>query len=358
MKILVIFTGGTIGCPPPDENNTQGYNNIGDKNTKSFKDYMLITDYIKNNKKSASKIVFDTIEAYSKLSENINKSDFNELIKCFKNIKSKKYDGIIITHGTDTLAYTASLSAILLSHLKVPVILVSSNLSLDNKKANGSKNFKDAIEFISLKKYYGTYVFFSYDNKITKVYLASRIKQSEGFIHAYKSVDNNDFGYIKDNNFYPDIGYVSNLELENFNKFSHENLLNKIESIDANILIIKPYPDLNYNIFNIYDNKIDAVLQETYHSYTACTAKTLENSLLEFNNKCKKRGILVYIAPFYDSDIKYSSTVKMLEEGIIPLERTSLECTYIKLLLGYSIYKGDIKNINKFISSNISFEKF
>ena len=59
-----------------------------------------------------------------------------------------KYDGVIILHGTDTLAYTASLLSILLAGISIPVFLVSSQLPIYKQEANGNDNFRTAVEHI------------------------------------------------------------------------------------------------------------------------------------------------------------------------------------------------------------------
>ena len=51
------------------------------------------------------------------------------------------FDGFVIAHGTDTLAYTASLLALALSKVEIPVFLVSSQLPLNQEGANGSGAF-------------------------------------------------------------------------------------------------------------------------------------------------------------------------------------------------------------------------
>jgi len=61
------------------------------------------------------------------------------------------YDGIIITHGTDTLAYTAAALSFYFNAIKIPILLVSSDYPLDDSKANGLDNFMCAVEFIRQK---------------------------------------------------------------------------------------------------------------------------------------------------------------------------------------------------------------
>ena len=68
------------------------------------------------------------------------------------------FDGFVIAHGTDTLAYTASLLALALSKVEIPVFLVSSQLPLNQEGANGNENFRRSVELICAGIHSGVYV--------------------------------------------------------------------------------------------------------------------------------------------------------------------------------------------------------
>ena len=59
-------------------------------------------------------------------------------------IESEKYDGIIITHGTDTLQYTSAMLGYMFDDVSIPIVLVSSNYVLEDKRANGLINLSKA----------------------------------------------------------------------------------------------------------------------------------------------------------------------------------------------------------------------
>lgn len=141
-KLLLIFTGGTI-CSSPDSEN--GKNQSNAKKTGS-----LLEENFKNNSIYKNKVKFDSI--YLKqdvLSENMNFCVLNELIKIFKKPSTKtKYKGVLVMHGTDTLAYTSSILSILLAGYNIPIFLVSAHLHLKDKLTNGFTNFNLAVELI------------------------------------------------------------------------------------------------------------------------------------------------------------------------------------------------------------------
>ena len=103
MKILVIFTGGTIGsvvsenCISPD---------FGQP-------YKLIEEYYKQKISEKYRDIFDTCVPYTLLSEDLTGEYLAKLGACIKENLNKDYDGIIVAHGTDTLQYSAVMTGYL-----------------------------------------------------------------------------------------------------------------------------------------------------------------------------------------------------------------------------------------------------
>ena len=58
-----------------------------------------------------------------------------------------RYNGIVILHGTDTLAWTASALSFLLGDLRIPVVMTGSQMPLDYSRSDASRNLTAAIEF-------------------------------------------------------------------------------------------------------------------------------------------------------------------------------------------------------------------
>ena len=95
MKILVIFTGGTIGSSAnnrvisPNEENTR-----------------LLLEMYKNEYGADTQFV--TAQPYYTLSENNTGKTLSQLISFVCNKMNDDYSGIIVTHGTDTLQFSAA----------------------------------------------------------------------------------------------------------------------------------------------------------------------------------------------------------------------------------------------------------
>ena len=68
-----------------------------------------------------------------------------------------KYDGFVILHGTDTMAYTACALSFMLENLSKPVILTGSQLPIGMLRTDGKENLITAIEIASARRPDGTH---------------------------------------------------------------------------------------------------------------------------------------------------------------------------------------------------------
>ncbi len=113
MKILVILTGGTIGSF--SENNVL--------NTTDSSAYEIINKY---REKYNSDVEFEVIQPFSILSENFTLETFNKLAETLNKTDFNAYDGIIITHGSDTVSYTSAFISMLFADRECPIVFVAS----------------------------------------------------------------------------------------------------------------------------------------------------------------------------------------------------------------------------------------
>ena len=158
-NILVVFTGGTIGSTA-----TEGTINtaIG----ASFKLIGQFQQYYKNHQE----INFCMLQPLQILSENLAPCVWQTLIATIEAQQPDQYDGIIITHGTDTLAYTAAALSFYFNAIKIPMLLVASDYPLDNPRANGLDNFICAVEFILQNIKAGVFVPYRNQQQTTQVH--------------------------------------------------------------------------------------------------------------------------------------------------------------------------------------------
>ena len=140
-EILIIPIGGTICTSLSCEGTLKIDGKAGS---------LLIENYLKSNSPYTHDVNFTLAENLYILSENMTVEKWNLIIETYRKYTFQKvYDGVIIAHGTDSLAYSVALFSILLENTKMPVFFVSSNERLTSERANGNDNFRCAVECIS-----------------------------------------------------------------------------------------------------------------------------------------------------------------------------------------------------------------
>lgn len=335
-NILVVFTGGTIGS-------VAAGGTINTSESTSFKLIRLFQQHYE----CRQQIHFDTIQPLQILSENLAPPAWKTLIAAIEAARLDQYDGIIITHGTDTLAYTACALSFYFNAIKIPMLLVSSDYPLDHPKANGVENFICAVEFILQIKKPGVFVPYRNQQQTTQLHQGTRLACSLQLSGDFFSVQSKSYMQFENRQF--------SLLNPPANQAPSQNTPLKAD-FSEHILMIKPYPGLDYTRFNL--NNVDAVLHDLYHSGTACASRQWgENyALVEFIQCCEKQGIAVYLAPAIKSANAYQSTRILMEQGAKMIWNMSIEAAYVKLLLAYGNF-NDKRAIFDFIAEDIAGER-
>ncbi len=345
-NILVVFTGGTIGS-------TVSEGTIDTSSAALFKLLQLFQQHYKNHQQ----IHFCTIEPLRILSENLVPCVWQTLITAIEAEQSEQYDGIIITHGTDTLAYTAAALGFYFNALKIPMLLVSSDYPLDDARANGLENFMCAVEFILQHIETGVFVPYCNQKQTIQVHRGTRLACSLQLSGDFFSVQDKSFMQFERGKF--SLLKPTAKVISGDNDPLHQERKPATWHLKANfserILMIKPYPGLNYAHFNL--ENVDAVLHDLYHSGTACTSTQWGKnySLLEFIKHCGEQDIKVYLAPAIKSVDAYQSTRALIEQGAEMIWNMSIEAAYVKLILAYGNF-SDEQQIMAFINKDIAGE--
>lgn len=344
--IKVIFTGGTISSTPTEK----GINVSSDRVVHK----LLIENYYKAT--SDIDTEFEICQPLSVLSENMTVSDWNVLLETLRDTDFSKLDGIIIAHGTDTLAYTSNMLSLILSGISIPVVLVSSNYVLTDKRANGNNNFVDAVSFIKTSDLRGVYAIYRDDNGKSVVYLGSRLKQCKTLTNAYSSTFDVNFGEMKDGMFFYNQNKDNPSERE-INAVKNKMLLHSDIKLKSCVAQIYPYTGLDYSSF-CFSDKISAVVNYLYHGSTLCMSENDEylSSFIQFTKLERNNNISFFVAPFeHKRTDLYASTKNIEVNNITPLYNISEEMAYVKLLVAFSC--DNISLRNQILNSDIFFEQ-
>ena len=137
--LLMIYTGGTIGMREDPLDNT----------LKPF-DFSQILDEVPELGKFAY-----TIDSYT-FEPLIDSSDVDpamwQRLASLIGEKYDSYDGFIVLHGTDTMAYSASTLSFMLENLGKPVIFTGSQLPIGRPRTDGKENLISAVEIASARR--------------------------------------------------------------------------------------------------------------------------------------------------------------------------------------------------------------
>ncbi len=366
-KILVLFTGGTIASIEIKVGTENGKDIFQIMTKAEAKDRGYNVEGIPNylidnfNKTYNRDITFETKEIADYLSENMTISKWNGITDSLRKYNFSDYDGVIITHGTDTLGYFANYLSTILGDVTVPIVLVSSNYHLKDEKANGHANFQAACDFIRSKEaipgVYATYRNTLINENKTRLIYGSRLLQC--------SAPSNDFESISVKGNMPlatidNSGKVEIVDKELYYTLMGKNKFNKgrnsyiydFKSLNSKIMMVEPYVGIDYNGYNY--KLYNAILHTLYHSGTACTDKEILNNIINFYRSVRSGGIDFYAGPFYGKDDKalYATSADMIKAGIKMLTNTSKENAYAKLLVAYTLassYEINENQISEFV---------
>jgi len=306
MKLLFIFTGGTIGS-------TVQCDFIS---TDSAKPYLLIQAYKERFGLVAD---YDAIQPYTELSENNTGETIQMLIESVMEQLSAGYDGIIVTHGTDTLQYSAAALAYATAGCDIPICLVSSNRPIEHPQANGLANLHGAIRFIEQVGTPGVWVSYQNPGDVVKIHRGTRLLGAEAFSEYIRSIYDSYYGWFDDKfEFQQNETYGEKID-------EQPALCGNVPLNPAtHILRIEPYPGMHYPQIT---TDVNYILHGTFHSGTI---NTKSETIKDFFLTTHAKGIKTYLVGV-SSGISYESTKWFDELYISPLHDISPVAAYVKL---------------------------
>jgi L-asparaginase len=333
-RICVIFTGGTIGSDAEG-----GAVNLSGESKK-----LLLDIY---RQKHGDEIKFDTLSPIDILSENVQAEDLDLLADCVAGVDEKTYDGIIITHGTDTLCFTANYFSQIFANSKLPIVFVSALYPLKDERSNGEDNFAGAVNFIEKEHINGVFVSFKNGGERCKIHLGSRLVFSDELNGYYHSAWGEHFAEICEDGsiIFPATPHNPKPELVRKQRVyaTPQGLCRKLMMITARSL-------LNFSMYDFTKVKPKAVIVELYHSGTVGTKG--KSNFKTFAAYCKKHGVPLVIAPVDSRAGVYGSMSNLPDNVIISYDLT-LEMTVVKMMS--ALAQG--LPVDAYFTRNVFFEK-
>ena len=166
-KILLLTTGGTIACTPGQEGLEPQKGQILERELERLRVFYNIT-------------VRDIICLDS---SNITPEEWQLIARSVFEAR-QDFDGIVVSHGTDTMAYTASAVTFMLPNISIPVVFTGSQLPLTDMLSDGPANLRTAFAMAASGK---GGVFLAFDRKVMLGCRAVKVRAS-GF-SAFESIN-------------------------------------------------------------------------------------------------------------------------------------------------------------------------
>ena len=312
-KVLIIYTGGTIGMIENPE--TGMLSNV---------DFKHVIEHVPELKRLNVELDSFSFEPPVDSSE-MNKEHWSAVAKTIFE-KYLHYDGFVVLHGSDTMAYTASALSFMFDGLKKPIIFTGSQLPIGIIRTDGKENLITAIEMAALKDSNGesviqeVAVYFDYSlfrgNRCTK-------DSAENF-EAFRS---------------PSFDLLASVgvEIKVYHHLLYRSDKNEVElsmKLNDKVLLIKLFPSMNITPYGklISRKDYDGIIIESFGAGNMPQSKEFEHLLQDFSND---GGVILNITQCNTGKVhhgKYESSNIFDKSRAVAGGNLTSECAVTKLM--------------------------
>jgi L-asparaginase len=337
-SILIIYTGGTIGMVQKSAN--------GNLVPVKF-------DHIQEEVPDLDRLGYNLhVVAFSPPIDSSNMTP-TIWVKIANTIERNynKYDGFVILHGTDTMAYTASALSYMFENLDKPIVLTGAQLPIGILRTDGKENLITAIQIAAAKRngiatVPEVSVYFN-----TKLFRGNRISKR----HA------DDFSAFSSVNYPPlaSAGVEIKFFLENIHHSANKGILKIRTHFDENVVILKFFPGIGRMVFENILNipGLKGVVLESFGSGNIPTNRWM---ISQIKNAIKRKIIFLNITQCQGGAVnmgRYETGNELENAGVVSGKDMTTEAAITKLmfLLGQGLDHEEIKlHLNKSLIGEMS----
>ncbi|MBI2580173.1 MAG: Glu-tRNA(Gln) amidotransferase subunit GatD [Candidatus Aenigmarchaeota archaeon] len=344
-NIAILHTGGTIAS-------RIDYETGGVKSSVSPEEILLSVPEIASIANIRTKMIFQMS------SEDIEASHWSLLAeKIFEEV-SRGADGIIVTHGTDTMHYTSAALSFMLQNLPVPVLLVGSQRSSDRGSSDAAMNLLCAMHFLAKTDFSGVGICMhgSPDDDFCYVHEGTQVRKMHTTRRdTFRSINTLPLAKVTKE------GYVEYLRGYRKRGEAPFTLKNRFEE---KISLVKIYPGFDYKILEMLGKEKyrGIVLEGTGlgHAPINVTDEMTKDhaKLLSAIKRLTDGGMLILMAsqcPYGIVNMNVYAPARILQQaGVMPAEMTA-ECAYVKMGWALGNAKDELE-AGKLLKENVAGE--
>ena len=290
----------------------------------------------------------------SEYSENIRPEHWTLMArKIAENVLSGKYEGIVLSHGTDTMHYTSAALSFALQNLPIPVVLVGAQRSSDRPSSDASTNLIGACTFATRSKFSGVFVAMHHtiSDDVIACHVGTRVRKNHTSRRdAFHSIDISPFSLIKKDQIEICEQYAD-LKFHERNK-NLENLVVR-SNFDDKVVLLKFYPGFDCKIIDYCVEKGNRAI-----IFEGTGLGHINKECFHQIKNAVKKGILVFMTSQCiwgkTSLTVYDTGRDLLEIGVIPLSNTTSETALVKAM--WCLGNFEDKDVIKIMTTNIANE--
>ena len=231
--ILMLGTGGTIACKRSDAG------------LKPLITPEEILSYVPDSKEYCE---IDSLQVLNIDSTNMQPCHWLAIARAIEDNYSR-YDGFVITHGTDTMAYTAAALSYLIQSSPKPVVITGAQKPIDMENTDARTNLADSLRFASCDKAHGVNIVFD-----GKVIAGTRGKKER--TKSYNAFSSINFPYIAAIQEEHILFYLDDKQEDTQVKFYHD--------MNSRVVLLKLIPALDAALLDYMAEHYDAVIIESF----------------------------------------------------------------------------------------------
>ncbi len=231
-KILMITTGGTIAS----------------KQTEFGLSPLITSDEILSLIPGVSSFCeVETLPLFNLDSTNVTPSHWLQIVHCIQT-NYDKYDGFVVTHGTDTMAYTAAALSYLIQASKKPIVLTGSQKSIFEENTDAKLNLMHAFQFAAHPESHGVHIVFN-----GKALIGTRAKKVRTkSYNAFTSID------------YPATAVMRDNKLIRYIEVPYKETPVFYDCLKERVFLLKLIPGLKADIFQYLKEHYDIIIMEGF----------------------------------------------------------------------------------------------